>query len=333
MRNSVDIYVLVLFSIIVMQGCRENRNLSVLSAAGKTDTLNFSEIRLSQELTAPTRMLVSEDKVIIYQRKGDTLFTIIPNPLSGKCYSAGLKGRGPKEFIDIDVQSLSPCDEGFVCLDSDGKVKHVFVADNHIEVTEVAEFKYSNSPLNGIMTSEGYVSANIVNNRSEFIIYQGDDRPLYAGEYPKWASVDNEELPFAYMKNMIAHPEENIFAAFYVYFRRLRILDSNGLLIKDIDIRFPDNFPPYSSDYFESCLAYASYPSATAERIYALCCNRKVSRRGEVLPEIHVFDWSGELKRRLMLNIHIDIFATDDKNEIIYGCDVERPGILYFAKL
>ncbi|MCM1177421.1 MAG: hypothetical protein NC308_01820 [Clostridium sp.] len=332
MKSVIYRYTFIAVMAAVLCGCHD-RNVSVILDTGETDILNFSEIHLSQEMPCPTRMIFTEGKIVIYQHKGDTLFTVIPDPLSGKCHGARLKGRGPGEFIDIDVQSIAPCKDGFICLDADGKVKQVDLSGKGIKVTGTRGFKSSNQPQNGVVTSNGYVSANVTSDKSEFIIYNGSDRPLYAGEYPDWTDASKEELPFVYMKNMVARPSGERFAAFYVFFRKLRIIDNNGAIVKDIDVRVPDQFPEYSSDYHETSLAYASYPSATPENIYALCCNRKASQYGEIMPEIHIFDRSGKMKRRILPDKHIDIFAIDEHNGIIYGCDVSRPDVLLYGQL
>ncbi len=331
MKNFIDTAIIALFAATAIQGCSNSGTVSTVSDAEKTDTLSFGEIHLSKELLSPTRMTVSDGRVIIYQRKGDTLFTVIPEPLSGKCYAAGIKGRGPNEFIGVDVQSIAPCGGGFVCLDSGGRVKRISVGDSSIEVADVSAFNTADCPQNGIIIPYGYITANVMNDFSEFILYRKDEGPDYAGQYPDWVSVDNVQLPFAYMKNMIAQPSGHLFAAFYVYFRKFRIYDTDGNLVKDVDVRVPGRFPQYSPESSDPSLAYASYPSATSEEIYALCCNRKVSERGIVLPELHVFGWDGRFKRRILLDRYIDICAVDEKNGIVYGFNVDDSATLYYA--
>lgn len=331
MRPCVNLAAIALLAATVLQGCSDDGTVSVISDAERTETLSLREIHLSKELLAPTRMTVCDGRVVIYQCMGDTTFMVIPEPLSGKCYAAGIKGRGPNEFLRVDVQSISPCGDGFICLDAGGRAKHVSVGDSSIAVSDVSTFNTDDGPQNGIITRDGYITANVINFDSEFIIYRGDSQPVYAVQYPDWVSVDNVQRLFTYMKNMIAHPSDHLFAAFYVYFRKFRIYDTDGNLVKDVDIRVPDNFPLYSPDSSDPSIAY-SYPSATDENIYALCHNRKkVSERGKVFPEIHVFGWDGRFKRRILLDRYIDIFTLDEKNGIVYGFNADESGTLYYA--
>lgn len=153
MKHFINTAVILLFMTVLIQGCNGNKPVSSVTKVQDTVTLSFSEINLSKDLLAPTRMLVSESRLVIYQRKGDTLFTVLPEPMSGECYSAGLKGRSSNEFIGIDVQSLSACEDGFRCVDSDGKIKQVSIADNGLKVVSATEMDMSDFPQNGILLS------------------------------------------------------------------------------------------------------------------------------------------------------------------------------------
>lgn len=333
MKLCINIVATAFLAVAVVQGCSNEGTSYVVSDAEKTDTLSLREIHLSKELLAPTRMTVCDGRVVIYQCMGDTTFMVIPKPFSGKCYAAGIKGRGPNEFLRVDVQSIAPCGDGFICLDAGGRAKRVSIGDSSIVVSDVSTFNTEGCPQNGIITRDGYISANLMNDGSEFVIYKGDGQPVSAVQYPEWASVDKLRLPFAYIKNMIAHPSGHLFAVFYVYFRKFRIYDTDCHLVRDVDVRVPDSFPLYSPDSSDPSIAY-SYPSATDENIYSLCHNRKkVSERGIVFPEIHVFGWYGRFKRRILLDRYIDIFTVDEKNGIVYGFNADDSATLYYAPL
>ncbi|MDE6634039.1 MAG: hypothetical protein K2J96_02100, partial [Bacteroidaceae bacterium] len=163
---------------------------------------------------------------------GDTMFMVIPEPPSGKCYATGIKGRGPNEFLRVDVQSIAPCGDGFICLDAGGRAKQVSVGDSSIAVSDVSRFNTDDGPQNGIITRDGYISANVINFDSEFVIYKGDGQPVFAVQYPEWVSVDNVKRLVAYMKNRVAYPSGHLFAAFDAYFRKCRMYDTGGNLVK-----------------------------------------------------------------------------------------------------
>ena len=77
----------------------------------------------------------------VYQRKGDDVFVLIDISQGGKCSVIGRKGRGPKEFVGVDVQSIKPVDGGFICMDAGGKEKRISLdGDIEIETASSATF-------------------------------------------------------------------------------------------------------------------------------------------------------------------------------------------------
>ena len=318
------LYSMLILAIICIS-CSDNC-VKTIKVSESTDTLNLKALTLPYELLMPTRMLATSDQLIVYQRKGDDVLISINISDDIQQKVIGRKGRGPKEFTSIDVQSLKPTNNGFVCMDAGGKLNEVIMGDD-IEITSRHISTYGH-PQNGIILKSGFLSANIVNENSEYIFYTEDsDEPAFLFDYPDWTEDKAQPLSFTYMKNMVSHPTEDKFAAFYINFRKLRILDSQGKLHYDIDVQVPNEFPVYSSDSPRRNLAYASYPYASDQYIYALCLNTHIM---DMLPEIHIWDWNGNLKKRLILDNHIDILAVDEDKSVLYGINVNSADTLYY---
>lgn len=319
--------VLLLLCAVFLIGCSDG-SVSVVRTAESVDTLVLQTVKLSEELLMPTKMIASCGKVVVYQRKGDDVFVLVDITDGGKCQVIGKKGRGPDEFIGVDVQSIQPIDDGFICMDAGGKIRKVFLGDM-VKTTTARTSTYGH-PQNGVFTGNRFIAANVMDLQSEYLAYSEDSgKPQPLSEYPDWTGDAGQAMPFVYMKNMAAHPTEGMFASFYVYFRKLRILDSDGNLQHDIDVQLPDEFPTYSSDSERQYFAYASYPCATEKYIYALCFNADKKSLSTSIPEIQVWDWSGNLKRRFILDRHIDIFAVDEVRGIVYGMDIKNADVLY----
>ena len=320
--------ILLLGLIYIAISCSDSRVYTVYTP-DVVDTLRMDSVALSEELVMPTRMIASCGKVVVYQRKGDDVFVLIEISQGGKCSVIGRKGRGPKEFVGVDVQSIKPVDGGFICMDAGGKEKRISLdGDIEIETASSATFGH---PQNGVFVGDEFIAAIVVNGESEYIVYSSEsEKPRFVSEYPDWTGDKTQSLPFLYMKNMISHPDKGLFASFYVYFRKIRIYDADGDILYDIDVRLPDEFPAYSPDPERQYFAYASYPCASERYIYALCRNSDRESFDTEAPEIQVWDWSGNLKKRYLPDRNIDLFAVDEEQGLIFGMDIDQADKLYY---
>lgn len=140
------------------------------------------------------------------------------------------------------------------------------------------------------------------------------------GDYPEWTDAGGVPEAFVYMKNLVARPSGDRFAALYANFRKIRIFDGKGGLEKEIDVTFPEAFPEYTSDRAGRYLAYASYPFADDNLVYALCRNCKASDRPAVT-EVQVWNREGELVRRLVFDRYFDIFTIDPSTKTLFAVD------------
>ena len=318
------------FILLVFAGCSRT-DVKVVDYVEATDTLYMKSVSLSQELLMPARMMITGGHLVFFQIMGDEVFVLLDNPVSGECRTIGLRGRGPGEFMDVDIQSLQSTDDGFVCMDAGGYKKEVTIIGDEIEVVST-RIPTLGHPQNGILINDDvYVSANVENEESEYILYYGNEKePSFVSEYPEWTHDQSYPSAFVYMKNMVSHPTKELMASFYVYFRKLRILRTDGDVLYDIDVRVPDEFPSYSAEIHNRSFAYVSYPVATDKYIYALCRNAYNGDLNNARTEIHVWTWNGELKKRIILDPPMDLFAVDEVNSMIYGCKVSESSTLYY---
>lgn len=318
--------------IIALAACANTGETTVttVSDVGRIDSLRMREIKLSEELLFPTKIIATCGKIVVFQRKGDDVFVLVDPEDNGKCGVIGRIGRGPNEFIGVDVQSLKPVSDGFVCMDAGGKVKKVTMGDKvEVSASDIETFGY---PQNGVFVGKDFVSVNVMDSESEYVLCsEGAEKPRPLSDFPDWTSDDGQPLPFVYMKNMVAHPTKDIFASFYVYFRKIRIMDTEGEILKDIDVRVPDEFPAYSASPESQRFAYAAYPCATESRVYALCFNSDRKSMRSAIPEIQVWDWNGKLKRIYVPDRHLDLIAVDEGLGVLYGMDISKPDTVYSA--
>lgn len=322
------IYLLFVLSAISCSN-RENNAESYLKL---TDTISLESILLEEELIYPSRIICLDDYLVIYNRKGDKVFTIFKLPLDGKSFSAGFRGNGPGEFNQIDEKSFRVDGNILELAEYDGTIKRVKVVQDNLDVTEE---KISNKAIlyNGLLRlKDYYIKLNETGYDGEYVLYSlssGESRIV--SNIPNWCDVDGPNALFAYAKYLVPHPSGEKFASFYLNLRKFRILKQDGTTEYDVDVSFPFEMPEYEQMNRSRFLAYASYPHSTNNSIVALCKNL---RNGETASytELQVWDWNGKLKCRLILDRYITFF-TLDKDGILYACTTNEPEVIYRANL
>lgn len=315
--------------LLVIFVCCNRTNVRIVENTEVTSEVSLHEIELSQEMLMPAKMFMQGDNLVVYQCEGDTLFSIFSDPLSGHYTNIGIKGRGPNEFIHIDVRSIVGTNEGFVCMDVGGLKKEVVIDGDKINVLSSSKINTRKHPQNGIFVENGYLSMNLANEEAEFILYKyTDNEPEYLCAYPEWGDYNGEMKAFTYIKHTLKHPAENKVASLYANFRKIRILDINEGNTIDVDVRVPNTFRRYKPGDTENHIAYGSYPCIYNDNIYALCFNGSFNE--DILPEIHVFDWEGNLRKRILLDKYINVFVIDTANDLLYGMNTNQANTLYY---
>lgn len=309
-----------------------NRYNNTESYLRLTDTISLEPILLEAELIYPSRIICLDDYLVIYNRKGEDVFTIFELPLDGKSFSAGFRGNGPNEFNQIDEKSFQVDGNILELAEYDGTIKRVKVVQDKLDIKEV-NINDRSILNNGLLRlRDYYIKLNDTGYKGEYVIY-----PLSGGEsrivcdIPNWCDIVGPNALFAYAKYIVPHPSGEKFASFYLNFRKFRILKQDGTIEYDVDVSFPFEMPEYEQMNRSRFMAYASYPHSTNNSIVALCKNL---RNGETssYTELQVWDWNGKLKRRLILDRYITFF-TLDKDGILYACTMNEPEVIYMANL
>lgn len=305
-----------------------------IKSAPVTDSLHLESLAMHGGSLMPTRMLVSGDKLVIFQRKSDVFFQVYKLPFDGSFYATGPKGRGPNEFISPDVQSMIPCNGGFRMADSDGSINTVTLTDSSAFISSKAYVDAKGSPLNGMIPlKDSYLNVNMYGDKYEYVVYDIlNDESRLVSPYPDWGGAEEAPLLFTYMKNLAGKPEGDRFAAFYVNFRAVRFFDYSGKVIKEAIVDFPEQVPQNSSDPRNKYLCYASYPYSDSRIVANLCKNRRAGEKVQTT-ELHIWNWDGDLIRILVLDKDLDLFTIDSDSELLYGLSVSEPETLYCCSI
>ena len=159
-----------------------------IKSAPVTDSLHLESMAMHGGSLMPTRMLVSGDKLVIFQRKSDVFFQVYNLPFDGSFYATGFKGRGPNEFISPDVQSMIPCNGGFRMADTDGSINTVTLTDSSAFISSKEYVDTKGSHLNGMIPlKDSYLNVSMYGDKYEYVVYDLlNDESRFVSPYPDW---------------------------------------------------------------------------------------------------------------------------------------------------
>lgn len=290
----------------------------------RVENIKMNEIVLSEPLYSLGSMFTTDDHLVIYQRSMPEMYF--------SCYSlddlhfvlgGGQQGQGPDDFNRPSSTFFIPKGNGFTAIDYPF-FRHIEIEGEQLKVVEKDTIKTPMGlPPNNYSKIDDnvYCITNIDQNRShEFILFDKEgEHPVWKSPYPKWANV--KELPFiTYGSFVVANPDLKRFIVFYGYFRRVRMFDSKGDLLKDISVEFPFKFPPYEEDFESKMSAYNSIPYADNNYIYVICHNSKVSEKKETT-ELQIWNWNAEPVAVLYLDKRLRQFTISQEKRRLYAID------------
>ena len=151
--------------------CSRNPEVKrIIDGVVPTDSISMRQVEIGTELLMPENIFVVKDKLVIYQSKADNLFTVFPLPFTGHSYAAGRTGRGPDEFIRIDVRSIVPYGDVFKVADADGMLKEVAIDSGRVDVISKTKMNL-NQPYNGAFEMKDcYINMNLADEKYEYAI-------------------------------------------------------------------------------------------------------------------------------------------------------------------
>lgn len=292
----------------------------------------------------PRYMGIADDLLFVYKEKERELFEFFSLPDCTYIGSAGTRGSGPNEFVSLlDPRGFQVLDSGFGVFESRINVlKTLKYQDGNLEVVQTENIMQPGQ-TNGYypLQDDTFVTlGNIIDPKEYFLYDRKKQEIIQKNDYPQWISEQEEyegtALTFAYMKQCGVHPERNQLAAFYTYFKRLRIYDKDMALLHDVDVKikpYHTNFET-GGDNRKSPLYYTGQPQTVNNLIYALCLNAEAGGiEAKHNPELHVFDWKGNPIACYKLDRRVSLFTISEKYKKIYAIDNLSDNELYIYDL
>lgn len=275
----------------------------------------------------PNHLFITGDKLVMFSGGKDTIFDVFGLPDCRYLYSDGIKGRGNKEFFDVDRRFFYPTQQGFKVLFSSIRELKEVVADSHKLYLSSANHRLkSTEPINNFILLDDSTFCCMEGPMSESVYYISD---LYAhkkkvfGQYPDWCrdEMSGLEKMFTYIHTSIAKPDGKKFAVFYQYFKRLRIYNRNGNLENDIEVRTKPYTANPEKPIPERMVYYNTYPYATDDFIFVFCNNNTKRAQQQKNTELQIWKWDGTPVASYYLDRKLSIFTVSPVNKKLYAVD------------
>ncbi|MBR3625304.1 MAG: hypothetical protein IKN48_03005 [Bacteroidaceae bacterium] len=297
------------------------------------ESLLAEEVLVPPELLAPSNFFISEDKLVIPQMKMDSVFYIYNLPGCEFAFKDGIKGPGPNDIGNLNFRTFSSYGADFrVLSSSDMKVHQYGIDGNHV----VDRHNATPLPASLAVNSFSFVGDSLFVCMGDYeggyeleLHNMSGTKSMPFSQIPQWHGYDADpnELMFIYFKNTIGKPDGSMFAAFYAYWKRFRIYDDQGALIRDVRVE-DRQIPSFKSDAMNREQYYVSYPKATDEYLFCLYTDPEDGQS-----ELHVFDWEGNAVALLNLGRKVDFFDHYAKEGKLYAIDASLEDRIFVYSL
>lgn len=309
--------------------CNPNKWKVTLENIDNPSILNGRTIPLSSNVLMPLKIFNIRDNIIIMDYTKDDIFKVFRLPEFKYVFSWGKIGRGPGEFNFIDPSTIIVNGDKFEFLDLQKIKTFQLKAENIFEIDELL-IPTIGAPVNGLKKiNDSIYIADIpmINDYDyEHIIINTKTKKIikYFGKF----SNDGLEIKNisdnqrAYHKSSVLSMQEEKYVAFYTYFNRLRIYNTNGKLLKEVNIR-SNGDKPFSLNETKSNIVYNAEPLSTQKYIYVLNINKSVyeveNNSTSYNPKLNIWDWNGSLVGQFILDKPITSFLIEEHTRKLYG--------------
>ena len=291
----------------------------------RSESIKMNEVAISNPLYSLGSMFTTEDYLVVYQSRMDTMFFSYYS-LDDLHFvlGGGRRGQGPGEFTNSPNRNYFITEgNGFTSLNTPFFV-HMDIEGEELNVVkkEAINTPLGLQPNNYSKIDENvYCITNIdISKPYEFILFDEEgENPVWISPYPNWANIKEEFPMFTYGSFIVANQNLKRFIVFYANFRRVRMFDSQGEMLKDISIEFPFKCPSYEEGVGSKFITY-SIPYSDDNYIYVLCHNAMSSEIKEST-ELQIWNWNAEPIAILSLDKGLRQFTISPEKRKIYATD------------
>lgn len=300
---------------------------------GTEIVLQGHELNLSEQITRPMRLSVSDSTLILLNNDTEDLVQLVDLNTEKKIGHYGTFGSGPADlmtprYVHKKDSSLFIYDSGL------RRFNHYIIdSDKVLKLKNSTQFTYYFDDV--IMLSDSILIANVLDPRLKKISYfQGNSMLTTMGDYPL---IEGGKFPLeglaqleGFASSLAWNTSKRKIAIVYKQTDLIEIYDETGRLknrVQGPDIFFPSksiknigNTQKVTANIGEERDAYFS-PVTTTNELFVLYSGL-VYHPGDknyLLDHLFVFDWNGKPLRQYKLDIPIFRFVIDESSHTVYG--------------
>lgn len=272
----------------------------------------------------PAKLYISNDKLVVFDDVKNDLFKVFKLPTLDYCYSFSNKGGGPDEFHLVDKESVN-VDDGLEILYRNILHRYQITDSTFLKMesenNSMDLILTSVNPINNFKRLGKYLyvyNNNIYKNNDEFCLLnlKTKQETMFGEINEDIEEMNVESLNLHFSKAICVNDSLQRFAAFYYHRPVFKIYSSDMKLVKAVRLVLPERNIERETIFFTE-------PYATKEHIYVMwICKTKESIERDMeafRPEIMIFDWEGNLLKRLKVNKPIITFAVSEQYKELYA--------------
>lgn len=171
-----------------------------------------------------------------------------------------------------------------------------------------------------------------MNSEAEYLLSDSHSKPKELAPYPDWDKTGSQEEPiFKYVKNSVLNNDHTRFISFYGYFKRFRILNTDGDIIKNVVVKTPPYEEAIKEEMQNRTIYYHIPPHTNGKYIYVMCKNS--TRAEDRIQELQVWNWEGAPIARYDMDRKLTLFTISEKEKKLYAVDGDTEDAIYVYDL
>lgn len=293
----------------------------------------FREFDLdSTKILDPRGLFYFDNHLILVEVKNDPTLSFWTSDSLKYEFSSGYKGGGPNELIHPQANYFTSSDTSFFLLDSNIE-REIKIKNQEICILNNVPIAIPDAINQLVRLDKDYYimsgKTDGATGKEHFIYSAGVATPF--GDYPSMNLEKIEQAKFDY-KFTAGRMGKKVIYDFYLYHNLIRRYSIEGELLQEIKLKdVPDRNNTYEKLRERSVCPYWDVTVATEDAIYILFyqgVTNKVLYSEGAIPELQVWDWNGNLKRRLLFNKIYNEF-TISSNGTLYALNTKEPYKVY----
>lgn len=329
-------YINVIFIIFLLGGCTSSSKEQYTEyQSGSPEKVSMQVIPIGGEyLLYSDKLLVYKDFLLNINSKSDKHFEIFDLTNLKYIGACGEKGSGPNEFKLINTKCCGVYKDLFYIIEP-GKctLSEIYLDQDSVflrkqqSITLTPEFNVSNSLIFFNDTTLILNSSN--ENYTEFCRYNSKNesaKPInkYSNFHSETNVIPSNATGTIYLSKTFWNDKSQKMAALYSYYPMLKTYTPSADLFHSSIL---EGWNKQTFDYIDGGIninnSYIYYLDACASDayIYGLYIGEKtsdISKRNpqDIRPELHIWNWEGELIKTLELDKFVNKIAVDKSNTI-----------------